>query len=157
MAVIFQTTFSYAFSWMKEYIFWLRFHWSLFSRFSQQYSSIGSDNGFAPFMRQAIIWINDGLDYWRIYASPGLNEWKASKVELSCFLCCRPEQVVEQTLELPVTWFSCDVTGNGVGDTMGTIWHVVTWSSNELQSLDMLPELCLQKRGSVYGIYISMA
>ena len=25
-----------------------------------QYSSIGSDNGLAPFRRQAIIWINDG-------------------------------------------------------------------------------------------------
>ena len=25
--------------------------------------------------RQAIIWINDGLIYWRIDASLGLNEW----------------------------------------------------------------------------------
>ena len=27
----------------------------------QQYSSIGSDNGLALTMRQAIVWINDGL------------------------------------------------------------------------------------------------
>ena len=33
MAVVFQTTFSNAFSWMKMYEFPLRFHWSLFLRF----------------------------------------------------------------------------------------------------------------------------
>ena len=32
MAVISQTTFSGAFSWMKMYEFWLTFHWNLFSR-----------------------------------------------------------------------------------------------------------------------------
>ena len=36
-----------------------------------QYGSIGSDNGLAPNRRQAIIWINDGLGYWCIYASFG--------------------------------------------------------------------------------------
>ena len=35
---------------------------------------IGLDNGLAPNRRQAIIWTNDGLDYWCIYASLGLNE-----------------------------------------------------------------------------------
>ena len=39
-----------------------------------QYSSIGSDNGLAPSRRQAIIWINGSIVYWRIYASLGLNE-----------------------------------------------------------------------------------
>ena len=34
---------------------------------NKQYSSIGSNNGFAPVRRQAIIWINDGLVYWRTY------------------------------------------------------------------------------------------
>ena len=28
---------------------------------NQQYSSIGSDNGFVPTRQQAIIWTNDGL------------------------------------------------------------------------------------------------
>ena len=28
--------------------------------------------------RQAIIWTNDGMFYWRICASPGLNELKIS-------------------------------------------------------------------------------
>ena len=37
-------------------------------------SSIGLDNGLAGTRRQAIIWTNDGLGYWRIYASLGLNE-----------------------------------------------------------------------------------
>ena len=39
-----------------------------------QYVIIGSDNGLAPKRRQAIIWTIDGLVYWRIYASLGLNE-----------------------------------------------------------------------------------
>ena len=34
MAAIFQTTCSNAFSWMKMYELWLRFHWSLFPRIS---------------------------------------------------------------------------------------------------------------------------
>ena len=38
--------------------FWLTFHWCLFLRSNQQYSS--SDNGLAPFRQQAIIWTNDG-------------------------------------------------------------------------------------------------
>ena len=32
MAAIFQTTYLKAFSWMKMYEFWLKFHWSLFLR-----------------------------------------------------------------------------------------------------------------------------
>ena len=42
--------------------------------FNKQYSSIVSDNGLAPTRRQSIIWTNDGLVYWRIYASLGLND-----------------------------------------------------------------------------------
>ena len=45
---------------------------------NQQYSSIGSDNGLAPSRRQAIIWTNDGLVYWHIYASLYLNQLKIS-------------------------------------------------------------------------------
>ena len=32
MATISQTAFSYAFSWMKSFVFWFEFHWSLFLR-----------------------------------------------------------------------------------------------------------------------------
>ena len=39
-----------------------------------QYGSIGSGNGLAPNMRQAIIWTNDDLGYWCIYTSLGVNE-----------------------------------------------------------------------------------
>ena len=41
---------------------------------NEQYPSIGSDNGLAPTRRQAIMWANDDMVYWRIYASLGLNE-----------------------------------------------------------------------------------
>ena len=39
-----------------------------------QKSGIGSDNGLAHIRGQAIIWTNNGLIYWRIYASLGLND-----------------------------------------------------------------------------------
>ena len=38
-----------------------------------QESSIDSDNSLAPNRRQAIIWTNDYLDWWCIYASAGIN------------------------------------------------------------------------------------
>ena len=41
-----------------------------------QYPSIGSDNGLAPVMWQAIIWINDALVYRRTYVSLGLSGLK---------------------------------------------------------------------------------
>ena len=48
------------------------YHWKSYNLLHD--SSIGSDNGLAPNRRQAIIWTNGDLDYWRIYASLGLNE-----------------------------------------------------------------------------------
>ena len=47
------------------------FHWILSNLLLV---SIGSDNGLSPSRRQAIVWINDGLVYWRIYASLVLNQ-----------------------------------------------------------------------------------
>ena len=40
-----------------------------------QCSRIGSDNGSIHIRQQAIIWPNDGLLYWYIYVSLGLNEF----------------------------------------------------------------------------------
>ena len=74
MAAIFQMTFSNAFSWMKMYELRLRFHWSLFLSVPLTISHIDSDNGLAPTRWQAIIWTNDGIVYWCIYASLCLNE-----------------------------------------------------------------------------------
>ena len=59
---------------MKMYGFRLKFHWSLLLGSNQQYSVIGSENGLAPIRQQAIIWTNDGIGYWCIYASLDLNE-----------------------------------------------------------------------------------
>ena len=60
-----QTLFSNACPWMQRYDFPLKFHWSSF--LCVQYSSINSDNDLAPTRRQAIIWNNDALVYWRIH------------------------------------------------------------------------------------------
>ena len=70
MDAISQTTFSSAFYFEFE----IRFRCNLSSGSDWQYGSIDSDNGLAPNRRQAIIWINDGLVNWRIYASLDLNE-----------------------------------------------------------------------------------
>ena len=64
MSAFLQMTFSDAFSWMKLLY--------LDSNFT---ANIGPDNDFMPKRRQAIIWINDGLVYWYIYVSLGLNSW----------------------------------------------------------------------------------
>ena len=54
---------------------WFNFHWKLFLRVQRcQYYSIGSDDGLAPIRRQAIIWNNYGIVYWRINAPLGLNQ-----------------------------------------------------------------------------------
>ena len=57
-----QTKFSKAF--LEWKLLWL----------NKQYSSIASDNDLVPVRRQAMILINDGLRYWRIYALFGLGE-----------------------------------------------------------------------------------
>ena len=71
MTAISQTTFSYAFSWMKRFVFWFEFHWSLFLRIQLTKVSVGSGNGLVPNKRQAITWSNAGPVYWRIFAALG--------------------------------------------------------------------------------------
>ena len=46
-----------------------------------QWVSIGSDNGLAPKRQQAIIWANDDLIHWCIYASLGLNGLTQNRIE----------------------------------------------------------------------------
>ena len=76
MAAIFQTTLSNAFSWMKMLEFRLKFHWSLFLRVQLTIVHhwfrcwLGADQATSHYLNQ---W---WLDYWRIYASLGLNEFK---------------------------------------------------------------------------------
>ena len=64
MPDILQTTFSHSFSCIK----WL-------------YSI---DNDLAPNMCQAIIWTSDGLIYWRIYTSLGVDELRNEKYVQCC-------------------------------------------------------------------------
>ena len=55
MAVIFQTTFCNAFSWMTLYEFGIKFYSCPYGP-NWSFSNIGSDNGLAPTRQQAIIW-----------------------------------------------------------------------------------------------------
>ena len=48
-------------------------HWNWFSRVHLKLGSIGSNDVLVWNRRQAIIWTNDGLIYWCIYASLSLH------------------------------------------------------------------------------------
>ena len=66
MAAAFQPTFSNTFSWMKYKDFNSIFT-EICPQVSSEKSNVGLDDGLAPIRRQAIIWANDSLVYWRIY------------------------------------------------------------------------------------------
>ena len=75
MAAISQTTFSNAISWIKMYKFRLKFHWSLFPRVQSTIFQhwfrwwLGAVQATSHYRNR---WCSV---YWRIYASPGLNEF----------------------------------------------------------------------------------
>ena len=74
MAAIFQTTFSFTFSWIKMFEFRIRFHWNSFLRVKLAILQhwliywLGADQATSHYLNQ---W---SLVYWRIYASLCLNE-----------------------------------------------------------------------------------
>ena len=74
MAAILQTTYSNAFSWMKMYKFWLRFHWNFFPRVQITIFHhcfrwwLGAGQAPSHYLKQW--WLVD----WRINASLVLNE-----------------------------------------------------------------------------------
>ena len=81
IAAIFQTKQCNPFSLIKmseiRYIYICKiFCWILFLNW--QYAGIGSDNGLTPKRRQAIIWTNGSLVYWRVYVSLGLDDLKTN-------------------------------------------------------------------------------
>ena len=83
MAAIFQTTFSIAFSWIKMYEFWIRFHWNSFLSVKLMIFQhlfrywLGADQATSHYLNQ---W---WLAYWRMYASLGLNELKFPAVKVT--------------------------------------------------------------------------
>ena len=83
MTAFSQRIFSDTFSWMKSFVVWLKFYWSLFLRVKLTITSIGSENGLAPNRRQAIIWTNTDLIHWRIYVALGGDELIQNHLALS--------------------------------------------------------------------------
>ena len=99
MAVISQTTFSNAFSWMKKFEFWLKFHWSLFLRvqltITKHWFKWWHD-GLVLNRWQVIIWTNADLLLWRLYVGLGGDELmqkihnsRVLAMEL-CHFCIKP-------------------------------------------------------------------
>ena len=73
MAAISQMMFSDAFSWMKSFVFCLKFHWSLFLRVQVTIPQHWLGDGLVPNRWQAIIWTNADLIQWHIYAALGVD------------------------------------------------------------------------------------
>ena len=63
MATVSQTIFSDAFSWMKMFEFWLKFHWSLFPSVQLTISQhSGLDTNGCPFGNSKFILLSDNLN-----------------------------------------------------------------------------------------------
>ena len=59
--------------WKSSICFQSKFHWNFLYDPINNKPAFGSVNSLSPVRRQAIIRTNDGLIYWRIYASLGLG------------------------------------------------------------------------------------
>ena len=77
IAVNLQTIFSNSLSCVK---FWLQFHLNFSQCSNDKWVSIGSNNRLTSNRRQAIIWTDDSLVYWHIYASLGHDELMVSSI-----------------------------------------------------------------------------
>ena len=70
------------------FVFWFKFHWSLFQRAQLKWISIGSGNGLAPNRRHAIIWTNADPVLRQRHAALGGNELKCITYDKKRYLVC---------------------------------------------------------------------
>ena len=70
MAAISQSIYSDAFSRIKSFAFWLKFHWSIFLPIDNR-PAFGLDIGLGTNKRAAIIWMGAHPIRWRIYVALG--------------------------------------------------------------------------------------
>ena len=108
MAVIFQTTFSNAFSEGKSMYFWFYGCWNLLSRIHMAITPhwLRQRLGFTSMMISSngnIFCFTVPL-WWESTGHRLIPLTKASDAELWCFLWSVPEQTVKQTIETPVIW-----------------------------------------------------
>ena len=97
-----------------------------------QYPSIGSENGLAPNRWQAITWTNDGLVYWHIYASLGLNESNKKKLIINKLLIsfgmyltiCGTTGMLHQNYNIPETMHR---KNDDKFILNGSMWYMIQW------------------------------
>ena len=77
----------------KSFVFWSKFHWSLF---------LGVENGLVMNRRQAIIWTNADSTHWRIYAALGGDEFMCS-----VYVCYTPVDGVDIYAILYIQVYTC--------------------------------------------------
>ena len=89
MSAFSQTIYSDVFSWMKSFVFWLKFYWSLFLRVQLTVNPALVNNGLVLNKRQVTILTNAESIHWRIYAALGgdeLTHWPPGDVTASNFI-----------------------------------------------------------------------
>ena len=105
MADIFQTTFSNAFSWMKMYKFWLRFHWSLFRRVQLTISHswfrlwLGTHQATSHYLNQ---WWSNLLTHV-CDTRPQWGKFKSHKMSFAHSLCL----TCQILFKLCIFWYCC--------------------------------------------------
>ena len=76
------------------------------------YDMIGSDNGLASNMRQAIVWTNEDLVYWRIYASLGLSELIPSFLDIHIYFLKMQKNKLVRILQTKTADHQCHGTSS---------------------------------------------
>ena len=176
MAAILQTTCSNVFCWMKI----LEFKKNICSLGSNwQYIYIGSDNGLAPSMWQAIIWTNADPVHRRIYAALGGDELTAMESILhyygwfkcnmdvhimSCLLISSYMDLIHLTVSTPTQdvyspthiW-RCSVPNFGLWCFLNNVWEtlqvVLAIAINLILNMSISIKMCLQ----ILLMYLCMA
>ena len=144
---IFQTTFSYAFSWMKMNDIRLKFHWSLFLRFQLTIFQhwlrlwLGADQATSHYLNQR--W----LFYQRLYASLGLNELThGDRAKWSLFSRRRFQTYFLELLK----YLNVDDTLTDVGSLWSAFIQLMAWCRSDST---VLLELTLDELGLRYIIW----
>ena len=129
IAAFLRTIFLDAFSWMKSFVLWLKFHLSLFLRVQLAKIQHWFSNGLVPNRLQAIFWTNVDMIHWRIYAA--LSEYETV---LNTYFC--------YTINLPIQIYG-----------LGT-WIISFDTVNHFRSSKILPTIKHSLASNQWGEYV---
>ena len=126
MATISQIIFPDVFSWMKSFVFSLKFYWSLFLRVQLTITQHCLDHGLVPNRQQAIIWTNADMIYWRIYVALGgdeLSKFTAAHLKIGH---CRFHSIFQFKYRILTSWRGTSIIGP---ESMSAGQHMTHWET----------------------------